>query len=220
MPDIAEDSQRQENVVAALQSRAPKLAGAYRMTLQLLATPAVEGCEAARVSMICHGIRELMNGLPTVLSDSFISRPNPSSDTLTRQLPELLAKHPDVTLDQDQDLIPIPRSVASALQDIISTVAQEKGRNRSNAAALVTGSTDVSHPAVAQWMTAQRFFLRWTHLDRNHERARDLPSDEELLSQIRIIEDIIVVRSTLFFDNLHTLNDLLSEINGEDAGGA
>ncbi|MDR7082563.1 hypothetical protein J2X01_001852 [Arthrobacter ginsengisoli] len=33
---------------------------------------------------------------------------------------------------------------------------------------------------------------------------------------IRIVEDVIEVRSALFFENLHAIEDLLAEINNVD----
>jgi hypothetical protein len=208
--------ERQERVLEALVNRSPRLAGMYRTALAMIADEAAPGCESARISTICHCMRELMSGLPAVMSDISIPRPNPSSDSLTKQLPELLATHPDADLGLDQDLVPVPRAVARVLAALVSTVTQEQGRNRANTAALVTGDSDAHHPAIKQWLDAYQFFLNWTHLDRNHDQERPLPSDEALLTMIRIVEDVIEVRSALFFENLHAIEDLLAEINNVD----
>ncbi|QHK19837.1 hypothetical protein GU243_08920 [Pseudarthrobacter psychrotolerans] len=204
----------------ALQKRSPKLAGVYRTALELLASDAAPRCEAARISIICHCVRELMMGLPAVLSEFSIPRPVPPSGSLLKQLPRLLAKHPDADLGLDQDLVPVPRIVAQALASLISTAAQEEGRNRANTAALVTGGTHTTHPVIDQWLKTYNFFVDWAHLDRNHERQRTLPSDETLLANIRVVEDVIEVRSARFFENLHALEDLLAEINGVDEENA
>jgi hypothetical protein len=209
----AETDERQERVTKALEDRSPRLAGMYRSALSTLRGKPESGCESARVSMICHCMRELMTGLPAVMADSFTPRPKPSSGTLVSKLPDLLAEHPDIDLDLDQDMVPVPRTVAKALASLVTTAIQEKGRNRSNAAALVTGGTDTKHPAIQQWLGAYEFFVGWAHLDRNHEADRQLPSDEELIATIRVAEDVIEVRTAVFFANLHSIEDLLAQIN-------
>jgi hypothetical protein len=165
-------------------------------------------------------MRELMNGLPTVMTDGAIPRPKPSSSSLTAKLSGLLAQHPDLDLGANQDLIPLPKAVAEVFSNLISTVASEQGRNRRNAAELVTGGPDTKHPAVGHWTKAQQFFLDWTHLDRNHSQDRELPADDLLLTNIRVVEDVIEVRSAEFFENLHSLQDLLAEANEVQEGGS
>lgn len=219
MASAAGPDERQARVIEALQGRSRKLAGIYKSALGELASPSAPACEAARVSIVCHCMRELMNGLPSVMADTLIPRPTPPSSSLLAKLPKLLAENPDTNLGLDQDLVPVPRPVAHALDALIATVARERGRNLSNAAALVTGGGDTNHPAIAQWRSAQDFFLDWTHLDRNHNNDRELPSDDELMANIRIVEDVIEVRSGLFFDNLHALDDILAAANAVDEGG-
>jgi hypothetical protein len=163
--------------------------------------------------MICHCMRELMTGLPAAMADTAIPRPKPSSGSLVAKLPELLANHPDVDLGIDQDIVPVPKKVAQALASLVTTVTQEQGRNRSNAAALVTDGSDPKHPAIKQWLDAYEFFVGWAHLDRNHERDGKLPGNEELLAVIRVVEDVIDVRTTVFFENLHAVEDLLASAN-------
>ena len=209
---------RRQRTIDALIGRSELLAGIYRAAIEAMTTPAGTGLERARVSIVCHCMRELMNGLPAVMADSSIPRPDPSANSLLSKLPKVVATHPNLDLTLDQDLIPVPREVAAAIAKLVATTNIEHGRNGSIAASLVTGGTDVKHPAVAQWRSAQDFFLGWTHLDRNHARNRELPSDNELWSNIHIVEDVIDVRSALFFDNLHALQDLLAEANATDEG--
>ena len=186
MADGFAPSDRHGRVIDALENRSPKLAGMYRSALATLTAPCEPGNEVARVAIICHCMRELMNGLPNVMTEGVTPRPKPSSESLKMKLPTLLAQHPELDLTLDQDLIPVPRPVAQVLSDLISTVTQEQGRNRRNAAELVTDGSDESHPAIQQWMEAQRFFLGRTHLDRNHDKDRDLPSDATMMTQMRI----------------------------------
>lgn len=216
MANEARLNDRQTHVVDALQNRNEKLAGLYSTALDILASQAIPSRKAARISIICHCMRELMIGLPAVMSESSIRRPEPSSATLLRRLPRLLAAHPDADLGVDQDLVPVPRVVAEALTSLMSTASQEEARNRANTATLVTGLPQTKHPVIEQWTKAYEFFVGWTHLDRNHDRQRPLPNDKTLLANIRVVEDVIEVRSALFFENLHALEDLLAEINAVD----
>lgn len=211
--------ERQTRVAEALRDRSPKLEGMYRAALYALAIPAAPGGENARISIICHCVREVMNGLPAVFTDSAIPRPNPSSSGLTSKLPKLLTEHPELDLQVDQDLVPVPQAVARAFSDLVHAVVSEQGRNSRNAAELVTGGSDTKHPAIKHWTDAQRFFVEWTHIDRNHSRGRELPPDELLLENIRVVEDVIEVRSARFFENLHSLQDLLAEANQVISGG-
>ena len=164
-------------------------------------------------------MRELMLGLPPVLTNSSEARPKPSSDALLSKLPSLLAEHPEVDLGADQDIIPVPREVASRLDELIRTRTQEAGRNRRNTTVLIAGDDSSDHPVIKQWQDAYRFFVRWAHLDRDEGSKRALPSDGTIDAHIRVVEDLIEVRTTAFFENLHSLQDLLDDINALDEEG-
>jgi len=103
---------------------------------------------------------------------------------------------------------------------LISAATQEEGRNRANAAALLTGGPNADHPVIGQWTKTYNYFVDWAHLDRNHEKRRSLPSDDDLAGNMRVVEDVIEVRTALFFENLHALEDLLAEINNVDKENA
>lgn len=214
--ELGSSDDLQSRVISALEDRSARLAGIYRLALATLALPAIQGCEAARVSVICHCMRELMIGVPGVLAESVIPRIEPSSAALIAKLPDLLATHRELDLGVDQDVVPVPQLVARAFLDLVSARTQENGRNRHNATALITAGTDDAHPAISQWSKTYKFFVGWTHLDRYHEQGRTLPSDELIASHMRVVEDVIEVRSKAFFDNLHALEDLLNGINASD----
>lgn len=137
--EVSVPDERQRRVLLELKERSPRLAGMYSFALSILRTEPEAGREAARVSVICHCMRELMTGLPAAMAGSIIPRPKPSSSSLLNKLPKLLADNPDVDLSLDQDMIPVSKGVAHALASLVTAATQEEGRNRSNAAALVTG---------------------------------------------------------------------------------
>ena len=217
---MADLGERQSRIAEAIGARNPNLAGMYRTALHQLAAPSEPGCATARVSAACHLLRELMLGLPAALSDVDIPRPKPSSGSLVSQLPDLLSRHSDLDLNLDQDMVPVPKKVAQKLGALVATATQERGRNRRLAAALITGDSDTKHPVVKQWGEAYEFFLGWTHLDRKHAEGGDLPSDESILSVLRVVEDVIEVRTTEFFDNVHAIKDLLADINSQIEGAS
>ncbi|MCV7254720.1 hypothetical protein H7J86_21395 [Mycobacterium hackensackense] len=212
-PVSAQLAERQWGIVDILRERSPRLAGMYRTALRILESDAEEGCEAARISLVCHCMRELMAGLPSALAVDSIPRQNPTSSGLTKKLPELLRKYPGVDLNEDLDMVPVPKEVSRAIDSIISTAAKEESRNRLNTASLVTGGKNGKHPAVNQWMETYRFFLGWTHIDRNHDAGKPLPSDAQVLANIEVVADVIRVRTAAFFDNLRSLGPLLDDIN-------
>ncbi|WAY21541.1 hypothetical protein OF855_10955 [Mycolicibacterium fortuitum] len=204
----------QQKIVKVLQGRSSRLAGMYEMALRTLQTPAESGLESARVSIICHCIRELMMGVQTVLIDDPIERVRPSSGDLARKLRVLADKYPQLDLGAEEELIPVPKAVARVIDSLISAARKEYGRNRDNVAALVTGGGERNrnHPTVSQWLDMyNEYFVRWAHIDSHGDRP--LPTDVELLTSIKFVEDVIDVCTAPFFGNLSAVKDLLDDIN-------
>lgn len=185
----------------------------YLAALHEFDSVALAGRETARVSIICHCMREVMNGLPTAMAASAVPRPNPSSAALVAKLPQTLREHPELDLRAEQANVPVPTPVASMLADLVDAAVKEQGLNVTNAAALLTDGTDARHPLIGQWRAAQAFFVAWAHLDRNPDGARELPDDLEIAAHIRVVEDVIEVRTSLFFTNLNAVEDLLALAN-------
>jgi len=206
--------QRQHDILSRLRERSAVHAGLYTIALRELESPAVEGLESARISVVCHCARELMLGALDVLVDTPEPRQKHSSGSLARNLPSVISREGGPDLRANQDLIPIPRAVAAAFADLIDASTREHGRNQRNAAALVTGSADGSHPSIREWGTAYGFFVQWAHVDQHHRK--DLPDDTTLARHLRIVEDVIEVRMNLFFENLSTVEDLLALANSTD----
>ena len=212
-----EQEQRRTRVTDALRRRSARLAGLYISALREVDSKAAVGNETARVSIICHCMRELMNGLPSIMATSVTPRPNPSSGSRVAKLPDLLANHPDLDLRAQQDMVPVPKEVANAIADLVEATVQERGLNVANAAALLTEGTDPSHPLIAQWKAAQRFFHQWTHLDRNPDGARELPTDDHIATHVRVVEDVVEVRTNLFFTNLSAVEEILLLANAQES---
>lgn len=206
--------QRQLDLLGRLIERSALHAGLYSIALRQLDVTASVGEESARVSVICHCLRELMLGAPDILVDTPEPRPDPSSSALAESMPDVLAGNGSPDLRLDQDLIPVPREIAAAFADLIDASSRERGRNQRNAASLVTGSADGSHPSIAEWRKAYRFFVKWAHVDQHHSGT--LPEDDAIIGHLRVVEDVIAVRVNLFFDNLAAVEDLLALANSTD----
>ena len=66
---------------------------------------------------------------------------------------------------------------------------------------------------VERWRRAHDFFLKWTHLDRVSDSLRSVPSDEEFRQHLRVLEDVIEVRTAAFFDAVDSVAELLRLAN-------
>ncbi|MEX2375544.1 MAG: hypothetical protein WD942_08185 [Dehalococcoidia bacterium] len=215
---ISDQNQRRMRVTEGLRARSVRLAGMYIAALRELDSTADADGETARVSVICHCMRELMSGLPAVMAASAMQRPKPSSSSLVAKLPDILTEHPQLDLRAQQANVPVPTQVASVIADLVEAAVKERGLNIANAAALLTEGTDTSHPLLAQWKSAQGFFVEWAHLDRNADGARELPTDADIAAHVRVVEDVVEVRSNLFFTNLSAVEDLLALANAQEDG--
>ena len=210
----AEPNHRQQKLLSELTQRSTPHAGLYAFVLRELGSEAIEETRSARISVICHCARELMLGALDILVDTPEPRPNPSSGSLTKSLTSVLAANGSPDLRVDQDLIPLPKAVATAIADLVDASTREIGRNRRNAAALVTGNAEDSHSSVAEWSNTYSFFVKWAHVDQHHSGA--LPDDRLLASHLQVVEDVIEVRMSQFFDNLSAVEDLLAAANRTD----
>ncbi len=188
----------------------------YLAALRAFDSEASPGGEAARVSVICHCMRELMNGLPAAMAANVVPRPKPSSSSLVARLPDVLSGHPQLDLRAQQAIVQVPAEVATVIADLVEAAVKERGLNIVNAAALLTNGTDATHPLIGQWRAAQRFFPEWAHLDRNADGERELPPDSEIIAHIRVVEDVIEVRTNQFFTNLSAVEDILALANAQE----
>lgn len=205
---------RQQGIFDALHERHADLASMYRAALRILACGVDDDDRRMRVAHVCHAMREVMNRFADAIGANSGQRIKPPSGEQVQALPDLLAGHPELVLQQEgQELVPVPSKVASAFGKLVMTAVQEKARTRDIAAALLTDDGNVDHPAVGQWMDARSFFVRWAHLQAEATELATLPSDEDIRAKVRIVEDLIDGVTKLFFDARRAVDDLLAEIN-------
>lgn len=212
--------ERQQRIVGELLERGRSdLASMYRAALVLLAQPAEEGDERTRISQICHSMREVMNRVLGAMGATPSPRVRPPSHVQVQSLPDLLSQFPGLSLDGDGDSIPVPRDVAVVFDKLIKTAVQEKRRSRDDIASFLTDDGNSDHPAVKRWNEATRFFAKWAHLREEPPDPSTFPDDDVLRSNVAVFEELFDAVITVFFERLHSIEDMLAEINAVEEGG-
>lgn len=208
--------ERRQRIYDALAQYNLVVAGSYRAAIRSFKTSAVSGEERARISAIGNAMREVMITLPSIIGESSEGEPKElDTNTLVRDLPEKLAQFSDLDLQQDLDYVPIPREAAILIAEIVTAASQDTKSVRDNAASLLAEGSRSDHPAIKQWLKANQFFVKCTHLGRPPTDVGADMSDDELEKNIRIVEDLVEVRVSGFFDSRHEIDSLLSDINAE-----
>lgn len=211
---------RHTRIADWLDEKRPDLASMHRTARELLASRARPGDERARVSLICHSMRELMKHLPDVISGGDRDGGGPRSNDYVRQLPSIVAKYPALDLSQDAENVPVPQEIAHFLSSLIKAAISEDGRFLSDIATFLTDDGNTKHPAVREWYGTYNFFVKWAHLHGHQSDVNLIPSDDELRRWIEIAEAHMDGVRAEFFDSLHAIEDLLAEANQLIDGGA
>lgn len=213
-------TERQSRIASWLDDKQPELAGMYRAGVSLLHAPAVPGNERVRVAIVCHAFRELMRHLPGVFGITYTPRSGPSASDRVRTLPTLAERYTGLDLRQDVEYVPVPQELAFFLADLITATNEEAGRVASGPAALLTDDNNPNRPVVRQWLEVYNWFVKWAHLDGKRRELSAIPADQELLTRLHALEEMIDGVVVTFFENLHTVEDLLSDANRTVGGGA
>ncbi|MGB3185209.1 MAG: hypothetical protein WBG36_13975 [Ornithinimicrobium sp.] len=211
--------ERQQRIFNDLCDRRPDLASMYRAALILLSEPAKAGDERTRVSHICHSMREVMNRVLRAMGINPSPRIKPSSGAQVQGLPDLLSQFPELSFDGDGDSIPVPRAAAVIFEKLIKTAVQEKRRSRDDIASLLTDDGNSAHVAVKRWGETQRFFVKWAHLHDEPTRPLELPSDDLIQMHVAVFDELFDAVITDFFERLHSIEDLLADINAVQEAG-
>lgn len=212
--------ERQQRIVSELSKRRrPDLASMYRAALVLLGEPAKAGDERTRISLICHSMREVMNRVLGTMGATASPRIRPSSGDQVQALPDLLSQFPDLSLDGEGDSIPVPRAAAVIFEKLIKTAVQEKGRSRDDIASLLTDDGNSDHLAVKRWIETRSFFVKWAHLHEVSPELSELPSDDLLRTHVAVFDELFDAVITEFFERLHSIEDLLADINAVQEAG-
>ncbi len=206
----------------------PSLGGLYRSAILSMDEPAQEGEGKARLSLVGHCFRELMNQLPDALGDvdgfpaSKRGEEDKARDTMVAVYDDFLGAPvaqplQDVATDPEQtEVVAVPKALLDAVGRFV-TVRKEGTRNgleRDSVAVL--GTIDPLNPTLKPWRAAKDFFMSCTHMDRQYAvetEAGALASDDKVMAHIEIVEASLRVRLGPFFDNYEELKDLIAKAN-------
>ncbi len=213
--------ERQRRIADWLTEKTPDLAGMYQVAVRQLNEQPAAGQERTRVSYICHSMREVMNRVPDVAGSSAIPRMKPPTGGQVQRLPDLLTRHPDLSLESQSDSVIIPREVAAVFDKLIKTAVHEKRRSRDVVASVLTDDGNAQAHAVERWIDSRGFFVRWTHLSDQADAPAELPDDDEIRRHVAVFDELFDGVITAFFTLRRQVDDLLAEFNAEveeDAG--
>lgn len=211
----------------------PALAGLYRQAIILMDTPPIPGDEKARLSLVSHCIRELMNNLPDALGDVKDFPASRGGDenkaraglvTAVNKFKGMPVVQPveETTETNPAENVTVPADLLDAAENLVGVFQDGETRGELRDSAAVLGYIDRYHPALKPWRAVRKFFMSFAHLDRlkaTGSGGRDLPSDEQVISQIAIIEASMRVRLGAFFDNLNEVKALADQANTSAADG-
>lgn len=217
-PDAYLD-ERQRRILEALKDNRAELAGVYRTALRLLSGELEVSDPRTRVAFIGHCMREVMNQVLRALGRSSSPKFKPSSEDQVKELPDILARFGELELDRENDFVPVPREVATAMDMLFKAAINEKQRVKDDIASLITDDDNSNHPAVKAWNDSRKFFVKWAHLSEQDVAVSDLPSDEQIRGHISVFEELLDGVVIGFFVSLHTLENLLNEINAAREAG-
>lgn len=209
---------RQHRILASLQEKRSELGNFYRTALMLLSGELSVPDARTRVAFIGHCMREIMNRVLGSLGRPTAPRFTPSSNDQMKALPELFARFPELDLDREDGLVPVPQEVAVAMGKLFKAAIQEKRRIRDDVASLITDDDNASHVAVSRWIESRNYFVKWAHLHDCDVAEGDLPSDGEIREHIGVFEELIDGVITAFFATRHSIDDILAEVNATKDG--
>ncbi len=213
-------NEEREHLHELLEQVNPTLAGLYHLAIHLIDESPHSWEDKARLSLVGHCFRELMNRLPDALDD-VEGVPTGNQSEETKSLIELLQAHEAYRSEPIER--PVPRDLLHALDRFAA--ARETGARieLKRDAAAVLGTDDVHDPALGPWRRARKFFMKRTHInycDGTEEEKDVLPSTEQLMEHVQVVEAALRVRRGKFFDSYKEVEDIVSnanELNGEES---
>lgn len=231
--DVALWNEDREALHKLIEEIDPALAGLYRRAVLLMDSRPIPGDEKARLSLVGHCVRELMNNLPDALGDvkDFPASRRGDEDRARDGLVAAVERFKGVPSDQpaedagsseQPDRVTVPADLLDAVVILVGVFKDGKTRNELRDSAAVLGYIDRYDPALKPWKAARKFFMSLAHLDRLKAAGsggRDLPTDEQVMSQVAIIEASLRVRLGAFFDNLNEVRALAEQANTAGVDG-
>jgi hypothetical protein len=228
-------NEERQTLHGLIHERSPELAGLYRQGVRALDMPCEPGDERARLAVIGHCFRELMNNLPNVLGDvpEFTTSSREDEDNAKKSVVGLYDQiygipeepSPDVaeTEPEQLELVTVQRRLLRAVEALAVFFRMGERHLKERDSALVAGLVDVNVPGLKPLRDARRFFTRYSHFDRqNGSKAKktDLPNDDQVVAHLEHVEAILRTRLQPFFDTKGEIDDLLAVANSTEEGAA
>jgi len=200
----------------------------YSAAIDLLEADVPASRARHRIVMVSHNVRELINNAPELFDD--VEKP-PRGVTNTKGALDALGEAWDDDRDSLGDhsdhrrfakLMREPFTVRGRLLAAAAKAITEQrtgtSNNQSRQSATVLGRPGGRQdPTLRAWLIAQRWFVTNSHLDSSCESGT-VPDDEEVLAQLRVVEDVLHARLAPFFEVKDELDELLGEANARVKG--
>lgn len=157
-----------------------------------------------------------MNRLPDVLKDvpGMLRPAKPSSKRLQKKLLDLLSESDELKVSGQ--IVSVPGDIVEALQQFAAAVQADTARAAEKDSVSVAQTRTSNSSAVQQWAAARKFFVDFVHLDAyvsDDGDAERLPSDDEILSRLLVVETALRSRLFGFFQVRRTIDQRLASIN-------
>jgi hypothetical protein len=162
------------------------------------------GEERARMVLVAHAVREMVNNLPEALSDvdGF-----PSGRINTSEPCRALVAEWDNNADildmtspagSGEERVTVPSTVLVAAARVVTSQRAVTGNRRLRQSAVALRRLEPGpDPTLKMWLDALNWFESHAHVDRSRERP--IPADEAILVKLEIIENILTARLRGFF---------------------
>lgn len=201
----------------------------YKGAIDLLEVPAsLSGSARHRLVLISHNVRELILNAPDLFDD--VERTRRGRTDSTRLLANLakawdedwdaLGDHSDHArfLEDERGPFAVRGGLLAAAAVAITEQRAGTARNEARQAATVLGRPGSRDDATLKaWLKTQRWFTKHAHLDSSREGG-DVPSDDIVLGQLGVVENILYARLAPFFEVKDELDELLAEANERESG--
>jgi hypothetical protein len=205
-------TETRRNIYRLLLDRDQDSAHLYRVAVASVGAP----LSRADLMISGHCVRELIKVLPTLLGYPMLERADASR--AARELHKYWVAHrlplgADAA-SSDTEAVAIPREVFVAAREVANAGAAGSKNSRELTAVIVAGLvTETDAASVKRVHQAIEMFRRWAHARDYSKPAGSLPSIEQVLRELEIIEEALMNRLGNMADRAVSVRELLARAN-------
>ena len=188
--------------------------------LYLEAASRVDGCTTeAKMAVLAHCVREILNRLPGVLGHVFDDYRERQANAIKRlsAAVETRAHQDAASGDRDEaDVAQVSGEVDAAVAEVVETYRLGSGENQKKSRALVLGRAEGESPpepseaAVDAVTTVRRFFTNQAHIG---EEPRSLPTLEDIRGHFVLVERTLDHGLQQFWRGHEAMREVLARAN-------